>query len=304
MEKKREKLRVLIVENDEISRMLLSSMVREIGHECKTATNGADGFKVFQSFKPDLIFTEISLPGVDGLAMLEQIRRESQKAIVVILTGQNSPEVILKVLPLHANDFLLKPITPNGFRFYLQKMEDVIANRSEEEEIIGMILHRELTLKIGNLPMLVGKVADLLVRETESLLPAENRWGIRLGLVEIILNAIEHGNLGLSFDEKTKAQEGEPEKWARLISQRSGIEPYNTRHVLIQFRLENDWCEWMISDEGEGFDWTKVPDPTAPENFLCSHGRGILLTKISFDEVKFIGKGNQVVLQKRINRQV
>ncbi|EKD81214.1 MAG: hypothetical protein ACD_39C01906G0001 [uncultured bacterium] len=72
------------------------------------------------------------------------------------------------------------------------------------------------------------------------------------------------------------------------------------RRVQIQFQMNAEMCEWVITDEGEGFDWKSVPDPNDPANLMCMHGRGILLARLNFDEVLFLGRGNQVILRKRL----
>ncbi len=87
-----------------------------------------------------------------------------------------------------------------------------------------------------------------------------------------------------------------------LVSERSGQEPYKGRRVQIQFQMKAEMCEWMIEDEGEGFDWQSVPDPNDPANLMSMHGRGILLARMNFDEVIYLGRGNQVILRKKLLR--
>jgi serine/threonine-protein kinase RsbW len=63
-----------------------------------------------------------------------------------------------------------------------------------------------------------------------------------------------------------------------------------------------DTCEWLITDEGAGFDFPHLPDPTDPENILAAHGRGILLSRMQFNVFEYLGSGNCVRLVK--NRQL
>lgn len=64
--------------------------------------------------------------------------------------------------------------------------------------------------------------------------------------------------------------------------------------------MDSEACEWTITDAGAGFDWQDVPDPNDPENLMASHGRGILLARLSFDNLAYFGNGNKVCLRKNI----
>lgn len=294
------KLKVLVVEDDGPSRMVLATLARDEGHEVQEAQDGAEGLKLFESFAPDLVFADIAMPVMDGLEMLEKIRRKSQDAIVIMTTAFSGAEFTLKALRLRANDYLVKPIVADNIEAILRKYAGILAARTVEREVLGMILHRELSMKLGNNPDVVNKVVDRLMQETEGLIPSADRLRTHLGLVEILVNAIEHGNLGITYDEKTSAMEM-GSGFVDLIRARQSQEPYRSRNVLVQFRLDQDGCEWKISDEGDGFDWQSIPDPNDPENLLASHGRGIMLTRLSFDDVRYLGKGNQVILRKNFS---
>jgi len=294
------KMRVLIVEDDEASRQFMTTLVRDEGYEVEDAANGADGLKAFESFKPDLVFSDISMPVMDGLQMLEKIRKQSNDAIVVMTTAFGTAEYTLKALRLRANDFLVKPVLPQDVVANLKKYQDVFATRSVERQVFGMILHRELTLQLGNQPTIVSRVVDRLMQETEGRIPPSERLNVHLGLLEIIMNAIEHGNLGITYHEKSEALESSSEVWPNLVKQRMNEQPYCDRSVLIQFQMDGECCEWTITDEGEGFNWKEVPDPNDPENLLAANGRGIMLARLNFDELAYLGNGNQVVLRKNL----
>ena len=300
MDQQGRKMKVLIVEDDEASRQFMTTLVRDEGYEVAEAENGAEGLKRFESFQPDLVFSDISMPVMDGLEMLAKIRKQSYDAIVVMTTAFGTAEYTLKALRLHANDFLVKPLMPQDVIANLKKYQDFLATRSVEREVFGMILHRELTLQLRNQPEIVSRVVDRLMQETECRIPAADRLSIHLGLLEIVMNAIEHGNLGITYSEKSEALEGQTGDWQNLVKQRMSESPYKDRSVLIQFQMDGECCEWTITDEGEGFDWQAVPDPNDPENLLAANGRGIMLARLSFDELTYLGTGNQVVLRKNL----
>jgi len=121
---------------------------------------------------------------------------------------------------------------------------------------------------------------------------------IRTSLREIIINAIEHGNLNITFDEKTKAMNDG--SYLTFIQQRQDDPRYKEKTVKIEYVLNSKKVAFRITDEGNGFDHSKMMntkmDKLNQENI--QHGRGIMMTKDVFDIIEYNDKGNQVSLVK------
>lgn len=122
-----------------------------------------------------------------------------------------------------------------------------------------------------------------------------------LGLREIIINAIEHGNLHISFDEKTKAQaEG---RYIELLMDRQKEPLYCDKKVRIEASISSEKVMYRITDEGPGFDHKTFLASIADDvNVTLAHGRGISMAVQLFDEIIYNGKGNQVTLIKQLQR--
>lgn len=257
-------MKVLIVEEDEPSRLFLATVTRHQGHEVSEAADGAAGVRQFEAVGPDLVFSDIAMPVMDGLQMLERIREKSAEAIVIMTTAFGTPEHTLRALRLRANDFLVKPLQLQDITASLRRYADVLGTRSTEREVIGFILLRHLVMRLGNRPAMVGKVADRLMQETDGRIPRPERLSVRLRLVEILLNAIEHGNLGTAYEEKTAALAGDPLDWQNVVAARVVDPRYRDRQATVENRLEGDHCSWTITDEGAGFTGGGCPTPTPP----------------------------------------
>jgi hypothetical protein len=114
---------------------------------------------------------------------------------------------------------------------------------------------------------------------------------LELGLNEIFLNAIEHGNLSVTAEEKASSKN--TEDWQKIIYEKLK-EPHNlVKHVKAKVEISPTCVTIEVVDQGNGFDWSmqsfKQPSPQK------RHGRGLLLaTELCFDEMQFIGKGNVV----------
>ena len=122
---------------------------------------------------------------------------------------------------------------------------------------------------------------------------------MRLGLYEMLINAIEHGNLGISYEEKTKAQQDN--SYLELIKKKMIEADAQGKRVYINSTYRGNTLRVEIRDEGKGFDFNALPDMSDPENMIASHGRGIFLCSIYFDQVVYTEPGNCVTLIKRFN---
>lgn len=117
-------------------------------------------------------------------------------------------------------------------------------------------------------------------------------------LREMIINAIEHGNLNISFEEKTRAMsEG---NYFRFVQERQKDPYYKSKKVKVEYSLSRDRIGVRITDEGKGFNHARLQKNSMEKlnSEGITHGRGLTLTLATFDLVKFNSTGNQVTLVK------
>lgn len=291
-------MKVLYVEDEQTTRDTIELVLRRLGYEVAVAGDGEAGFRLYKSFKPDLIISDIQMPVMDGLQLLKKVRKEDPYVLFVMASSLDASSFTLEALRLRANDYLVKPLNFKELGTMLGKYDDILSSRNRDREVLGMIFRRDLGMRIDNRFDLVSKIVDRLMLETESGLAPQDRMGIHLGLVEMLTNAIEHGNLQITYEEKTEALEGPPQAWKDLMESRSRT--FADRQVILEFKMDLTRMEWIITDQGPGFNWQELPDPNDPENLLASHGRGIMLTRLQFDEITYLEKGNKVRLMKKL----
>jgi anti-sigma regulatory factor (Ser/Thr protein kinase) len=114
-------------------------------------------------------------------------------------------------------------------------------------------------------------------------------------LREALTNAIIHGNLEVDSAMRETDEKG----YYKLIEQRAEEEPYGDRYVHITARESCQEAVYTIRDEGGGFDFHALPDPTDPANLERVSGRGMLLIQTFMDEVRHNAKGNEITMVKR-----
>ncbi len=292
-------MKVLIVEDNDSSREFLYNLLQYENFDLAVSKNGLEALEIFDEFKPDLILSDIQMPIMDGLELLEAIRKKDSDTIFIIITAFGTEEYAIKALRLGANNYLKKPIRNKDLLSILEKYKNLV-DKHEVTEPLPIYIRRSFSASLENRIAYVPQFVEKLLNETNCNVNINDRTSMELGLVELLTNSIEHGNLEITFQEKQIALEkGTLEQ---LYKDKQAIEEYAKRRVTIEFYHDEDFCEWIIKDEGKGFDWNLLPNPTHSENLLSLSGRGIFITRFLFDELEYLGRGNIVRAKKMIKR--
>ena len=98
------------------------------GYEAYTAENGATGLEIFKQEKPTIVFTDIKMAGMNGLAVLQQIKNIDPRTAVIVITGHGDAELAEQALKLDAVDFLNKPINKEALDAALKKAEKRVSS--------------------------------------------------------------------------------------------------------------------------------------------------------------------------------
>ncbi|MGL4368419.1 MAG: ATP-binding protein, partial [Spirochaetota bacterium] len=179
-------------------------------------------------------------------------------------------------------------------------VRSVLKRREEERLALDVGQHLQYEKREFTLPADINLVNIISYLATKHLprvgicnkATTEN---ISLSLREAISNAMFHGNLEISSDIREK--EG-IKAFNEMIELRKTDEKYGSRRVHFTYEMTRDYAEYIIEDEGNGFDYSRLPDPRNPDNFFNKSGRGILIIKIHMDEVEWNEKGNRIRMRK------
>ncbi|MCB1324433.1 MAG: ATP-binding protein [Spirochaetales bacterium] len=175
-----------------------------------------------------------------------------------------------------------------------------IASAVPEDPLMRYVTSEQADFVIGNDMALAELLGQRLTAGLYVFLDPVEVAGIRMGLREIIVNAIEHGNLNITAADKTQALGSGT--YRQLFAERLQDDRYADRRVFVSYRLDEKELEVTIRDEGSGFDHGSVMGRDIKdinrENML--HGRGILLTVAQFETVEYRGSGNEVRLVRAL----
>lgn len=143
------KYSVLVVDDDTLVSEVLVETITRAGYECLAAHSGEEAIAKFNDRSFDIVLSDLKMQEMDGLALLENIRKLSPETLVVMITAYGTVENAVKAIKKGAYDFLLKPIMPETVEHVLNRVSEILRLRSENES-----LRKDLTHRFQNL---VGK---------------------------------------------------------------------------------------------------------------------------------------------------
>jgi DNA-binding NtrC family response regulator len=127
--------RVLIVEDEDATRVGLAELVRTWGFVTDSAPNGEEALKLVTTFRPSIIVTDMVMPRMDGLALLKSLKDEAEQLKVIMLTAQGSVETAVEALKNGATDYLTKPVDTQKLKLMLQGIAELNAQKRENEAL-------------------------------------------------------------------------------------------------------------------------------------------------------------------------
>jgi len=101
---------ILIVDDDRQVREVLHQIFISAGYNCLLASDGREGIEVFTASRPPLVVTDLKMPGMTGMELLQQVRAVDGDAAVIVLTGAADVKTAIASLKLGAHDFIMKPV--------------------------------------------------------------------------------------------------------------------------------------------------------------------------------------------------
>jgi len=141
---------VLIVEDEENERTGLAELISSWGYTAETAVDGLEGYEKVTAWSPSIIVTDLKMPRMGGMELLEKVAASSQTVAVIVVTAQGTIDSAVQAMRMGAYDYITKPIDTNRLRTILQNASALLGARAELE-----VTRRKLR-DAGSLGSLVG----------------------------------------------------------------------------------------------------------------------------------------------------
>lgn len=298
MDEKRHTL--LIVDDEPFNLDILQEHLEDEGYSVITASSGEQALDIFLNTSTDIssILLDRMMPGMDGIEVLKKIKSEPkyQNVPVIMQTAAASDSNVVEGLEAGAFYYLTKPFEPElviavvkaALTDFENHHESMMAVR-EVDEFMPLITHLSLSFTtIDEARLVVGRVAKMF----------PNPEKVLLGLSELAINAVEHGNLSITYDEKSELLK--MNTWKDEIVKRLADDKYKNKVAILEIKKTSAELISSIEDQGEGFNWRSYLDINTKRAY-DTHGRGIAMASmLSFDSVTYNEKGNKVTCVVKI----
>lgn len=285
-------MQVLLVEDDEISAGLIIASITERGHQVRTAQTCAEALAELELHTPGCIVLDRGLPDGDGLDLLVQVKANPRfhDVPVLLMTSRGEVEEIRRGIICGAYYYLVKPVD-------FPMLQAIIENISLDFQHAAEVFESHAYVRRAAECMAEAVFTFRNIDEVRALAWSlsqlcEGADRVRMGLQELMINAVEHGNLEISYQDKSCLMlEG---RWEDEIAQRLADQKYAHRVASVRVRRRDDAVDFTIADEGPGFDWHRYLD-LDEARALDPNGRGIAMSRmVAFLQLHYEGNGSVV----------
>jgi CheY-like chemotaxis protein/anti-sigma regulatory factor (Ser/Thr protein kinase) len=245
----------------------------------------------------DLLITDLQMPAMGGLELLEQAKVRQPLLPVLIMSGRGSEELAVQALQHGADSYITKRQLPEDLVPAVDRVLSAIREGRKRVQVLQCIQSTCTEIELECDVTRIAPVVKYVVDQCRQFGIANDREQVRLSvaLEEGLMNAVIHGNLEVS----SKLREQSDGAYERLIERRQRQGRFAARRARISCQIDRHAARIVIRDEGPGFDVKSLPDPRDPERLALASGRGILLMRTFMDEVTYNCAGNEVTLVKR-----
>lgn len=292
---------VLIVDDDPADRQRATAALETINRlRVSYAENGEEALQRIAEDAPDLIVTDLNMPVLSGLGLIDHLQRESLAIPTVLMTGHGNEELAAEALLRGATSYVPKQRLEGYLGGTVDRTLKVLHKKHHHSRLLDCLVHTESCFQLKNdeslIPPILGNVQSKLSRMDWA--DEMRLTQVTVALDEALSNAIFHGNLEVDSKMRSQGPDGLVH-FMKTVEARRALHPYAQRQVSFTVKVDIDHTHCTVEDEGNGFDPDTLPDPTKPENLLKASGRGLMLIRSFMDEVQHHGNGNRITMIKR-----
>ena len=288
---------LLVVDDSRVDRRLVGGLLQKTGeYEVIYAENGRDALQRLELDIPDAVLTDLHMPELNGLELVQAIKSDYPLIPVLLMTAQGSEELAVEALRLGAASYVTKRRLGEDLISTVHQILEAASSDRGETRLMNRIAKIETSYVLPNDTKLVNALS-VQVRDTMRsmrVFPENDRLRISIAFEESLLNSLYHGNLEVSSELRDRDQSA----YEDLAQKRATELPYVGRQLFVEISLTQDAARFSVRDEGVGFDPATVPDPTDPEFLDRPSGRGMLLMKSFMDELTYSENGKLVTMVK------
>jgi CheY-like chemotaxis protein len=288
------KISILAVDDEELNLDIMKECFEDTNCNYITASDGVEALKILEAgTKIDVILLDRMMPNMNGMEFLHLLKNSKKyNSIPIIMqTAATSSQQIAEGIESGVFYYLGKPYSKEVLLALVRAANDDKWGRTEikrqmRKHTSAMRLVQQASFKfktikdVEALAMLISSCLD----DPESKL---------IGLIELMVNSVEHGNLGITYEEKKELKLSD--RWDAEIVRRAALPENRDKYCDLKIIFNEQAGEYIINvkDKGIGFDWEKFSQ-IDPVRLTDPNGRGIIISQNSgFEQICYIGNGNE-----------
>lgn len=292
---------ILIVDDEADNVELLEEYLQSSDYFTLSAFSGEEALQILnqRANEIDAIFLDRMMPGMDGMEVLKNIKNDDKLSGIPVIfqTAKADPQSTLDGLKAGAYYYLSKPYDREQALAILDNATSLRQRLYRTEVHARSLIETIKLMRQGEFEF--RTIAEAISVAKLLALTCPNSDTVSIGLSELLINAVEHGNLGLNFTDKSNALDNQ--NWEELVEKRLQHPEHRHKRAKVQFDLQTDKIVFVIRDEGSGFNYNDFNE-FKPERLMDSHGRGIMMARAtSFSSVEYQGCGNEVIAIMQLN---
>lgn len=245
----------------------------------------------------DLVLIDLDRPEKEAVRLIRDFRQIRTDLEFLVFTSRPSYEQVMVALKEGALDFFPKPLDDLAVTRIVQNHRYRISESRTASRIDRYITMKKVRMVLPTDINILPQVANRITEEvfTTGVILPKQTYNFNLAIFESLTNALEHGNLGITYDEKTAhIIRGD---YLEIVNEMCTQEPYRNRKIHVEYTVNGAGVRLHVEDEGRGFNvksFLKKMKDRVNEDY---HGRGIILIMKTMDRVTFNTRGNRITIQ-------
>ena len=283
---------VLVVDDAVVDQKIAGGLLEASGMFQVVYADGAtQAMESIDLQRPDVVLTDLQMPGVDGLQLVTRLADQYPGIPVVLMTAYGSENVAAESLAAGAASFVPKTMLSEHLLATIMRVLATYESESRYRRLASCATKTDFEFCLFNELALIDPLVDMIqeIACSHGFCEQRERARLGIGLEAVLNNAMVRGNLEMSREEFPVAT---PE----IMNERAALATYADRRVHFRASITPKEATFVVRDDGPGFDAAALVK-TAPSDAVTTEtGRGLVLMSSFMDEVTFNDQGNEATL--------